>query len=91
MSETPMVRFSTVNDPDKWEVEGFVLEFASAKDAKNAEGLFAAQATRINTLQRDHAKMKAALEQIRHPVSRIRTIFDAVECATRAIDSLECK
>jgi len=62
MSETPMVTFSSVDNPITWNIEGEskCLVFASPSEAKRAEELFTAM-QRALTAEREIRRMRSGI------------------------------
>lgn len=78
MSETPIVTFSSLDNPNTWGVEGESkrLVFASPSEAKRAEELFTAM-QRALTAERERADMAKA-EGIKEGMRRAAEIANAV-------------
>ena len=103
MSETPMVTFSSVDNPNTWNIEGEskCLVFASPSEARRAEELFAAmqrelaaERERADRNQEDALTLMRALIKVRQqmfPQHNQRAVVSRDFPKLAAIDSARRK
>jgi len=86
MSETPMVTFSSVDNPITWNIEGEskCLVFASPSEAKRAEEMFTAMQREL-AAERERADRSKA-EGIKEGLRRAAEMCNAADKSTHPAD-----